>query len=127
MDIEKLEPEVFFQKMYAREFDAWMAGWSVSIPPDLKQFWYSKLEDAPLNVAGYQNKAADKILDEIESTRSEKLQDELYIKLQDIIYKDNPVTFLYWIDNLMAYNKRIKNFKLTPLGPFHRCWEWSVK
>ncbi len=127
MNIEKLEPEVFFQKMFARELNAWMAGWSVSIPPDLKQFWYSKLDDAPLNVASYQSKAADNLLDEIESTRSGKLRDDLYRKLQTIIYRDKPVTFLYWIDNLMAYNKRITNFKLTPLGPFQKCWEWSVR
>ncbi len=127
INIEKLEPEIFFQKMFARELNAWMAGWSVSIPPDLKQFWYSKLEDAPLNVASYQSKAADKVLEEIESTRSEKFKDELYKKFQEIIYKDNPVTFLYWINNLMAYNKRIKNFQLTPLGPYHRCWDWSVR
>ncbi len=127
MNIEKLEPEVFFQKMFARELNAWMAGWSVSIPPDLKQFWYSKLDDAPLNVASYQNKTADNLLDEIESSRSENVKDELYKKFQEIIYKDNPVTFLYWIDNLMAYNKRIKNFQLTPLGPFHHCWNWSIR
>jgi peptide/nickel transport system substrate-binding protein len=124
--IEKLEPEVFFQKMFNRELEAWVAGWTVPIPLDLKAFWYSKLADAPLNVAGYQNKAADEFLEKIEACPNRDEKNILYKKLQEIIYKDNPVTFLFWDDKLIAFNKRIENLSASPLGIFNRCWNWST-
>ena len=124
--IEKLEPEVFFQKMFNRELDAWVAGWTVSIPLDLKSFWYSKLLDAPLNVASYQNKTMDELLEKIEVSQNGDEKNVLYKKLQEVIYKDNPVTFLFWDDKLIAYNTRIQNLNASPLGVFHNCRNWST-
>ncbi|MHB1686716.1 MAG: ABC transporter substrate-binding protein [Ignavibacteriaceae bacterium] len=124
--IESLEPQVFFEKMFAHEFNAWMAGWSVAIPLDLKSFWYSDLKNTPLNVSGYQSKAADLILNQIEREKSSRQRNQLYKKFQELIYKDNPVTFLYWVDNIVAYNSRIKNINITPLGAAYHCWNWSV-
>jgi peptide/nickel transport system substrate-binding protein len=124
--IEKLEPEVFFQKMFNRELTAWVAGWTVPIPLDLKVFWYSKLSETPLNVTSYQNNDADKLLEKIELTQNPEERNAFYKKLQEIIYKDNPVTFLFWDDKITAYNKRIKNITASPLGIFHNCWNWST-
>jgi len=125
--LDKMEPEVFFQKMYNREFNAWMAGWSVPIPVDLRTYWYSNLNETPMNVYGYKDKAVDLLLNKIENERSNSIKDINYKKIQQLIYQDEPVTFLYWIDNIIAYNKRIQNMSNTPLGPLHRCWDWSIK
>jgi peptide/nickel transport system substrate-binding protein len=124
--IEKLEPEVLFQKMFNRELNAWIAGWTVPLPLDLKSFWYSNLNDAPLNVASFQNKTADELLNKIEHSQNIDEKNTLYKKLQEVIYNQNPVTFLFWDDKLIAYNKRILNLNASPLGVFHRCWNWST-
>ncbi len=50
----------------------------------------------------------------------------LYKKFQEIIHEDEPATFLYWIDDIVAYNKRIKNITISPLGAVQKCWEWKV-
>ena len=125
--LEKIEPEVFFQKMFARELNAWISGWSVQIPVDMKVLWHSNLDKGPFNVVSFQDKTVDMLLDKIEKEKSEANRDALYKEIQDIIYKEQPVTFLYWIDNIIAYNKRIQNVSITPLGPLDDCWEWSVK
>ena len=125
--IQSLEPEVFFGKMFDRKFNAWMAGWSVAIPLDLKPYWYSDLENTPLNIVSYQNKKADILLNKIINEKSAKVKDELTKKFQQVLFNDHPETFLYWIDNIVAYNKRIKNINITPLGAVIHCWNWSVK
>jgi ABC-type transport system substrate-binding protein len=112
--------------MFAHELNVWMAGWSVPIPLDLKSQWYSDLKNTPLNVYGYQSKAADALLNQIGQEKSSQQRDQLYKKVQELIYKDNPVTFLYWVDNIVAYNKRIKNISITPLGNVEHCWNWSI-
>ncbi len=124
--IKSMEPQVFFGKMFDKDFNAWMAGWSVPIPLNLKPYWDSNLEDNVLNVASFQNKQVDTFFNKIDNERSREKRNLLIKKVQDIIYKDEPVTFLYWIDNIVAFNKRINNIHVTPLGAVSHCWNWSV-
>ncbi len=125
--IETLEFGVYNDKMYGHELNAWIGGWVVPIPITLRPFWYSELTKTPLNVIGYQNKAVDLLLNKIEKTGLQSKKNELVKKFQNILYKDNPVTFLYLIDDLVAYNNRIKNIEINPLGYLHHCWNWSFK
>ena len=68
----------------------------------------------------------DKYLERYKKVKSKKIKSVLAKKIQVLIQKDQPVTFLYWIQNLIAYNKRIQNVKITPLEPIHYSWNWSV-
>jgi peptide/nickel transport system substrate-binding protein len=121
---ESLEPGVFFEKMFSRQFDAWLAGWSIPIPLDLKQFWHSDLERTMLNVAGFQNTHADILLDSLQKNIIGEKKNILFKKLQQIFLLEQPVTFLFWIDKLVAYNKDIKNISANPYGLVHHCWKW---
>jgi peptide/nickel transport system substrate-binding protein len=124
---EPLEPGVFAEKMFSHKLNAWLAGWSVPIPLDLKPYWFSDLTLAPFNLSGYKNTDADELLEKIEKSKAGNDKNILYQKFQKILYEDNPVTFLYWVDNIVAYNNRLENIKITPLGSVHHCWYWSVK
>jgi len=124
---EPLEQGVFLDKMFTHKLDAWLGGWSIPIPLDLKLYWYSNLALAPLNITGYKNDRADELLDKIEKAKSDSDKNKLFKELQSVLADDCPVSFLYWIDNITAYNQRVQNIHITPLGPINRCWEWSVK
>ncbi len=54
-----IEPGVFFENVFARKYDAWMAGWEIAVPLDLKPNWYSDFDAAPNNLYCYQNKEID--------------------------------------------------------------------
>jgi len=124
--VESLEPGVFFEKVFNREFNAWMAGWFVPIPLTLKPYWHSDLSMNQLNLVAYQNKEVSSLLEKFERERYGMVKDSLSKKFQEIIYNDCPVTFLYWIDNIIAYNKKIKNLTTSPLGPMHQPWNWRI-
>jgi peptide/nickel transport system substrate-binding protein len=123
---EPLEAAVFFEKMFNRELNSWIAGWSVPIPPDLKSYWYSGLDEAPFNIVSFRNSYADVILDKLEKEKDITAKNELFKEIQYLFYNENPVTFLYWIDNVAVYNRRIKNAEATPLGAIHNMWEWEI-
>lgn len=125
--IEPLEYGVYNERMYGHKLNAWIGGWVVPIPITLKPFWSSDLSRTPLNVFGFQNEEIDSILSRVEKTASREENNEAVKKFQEILYKNYPATFLYWIDNIVAYNKRIKNLKINPLGYLHHCWEWAAK
>ena len=126
MNVEQLEMGVFLDNVFGKKVNAWMASWYVPIPIDLKPYWYSDLETTPMNLAGYQNKNVDKLLDEMEKKVSEKKLNDLYFRFQQILHKDEPVTFLYWMDDIVGCNKRIKNADINPLGVVQKCWNWSI-
>ncbi|PJB00075.1 MAG: hypothetical protein CO128_01550 [Ignavibacteriales bacterium CG_4_9_14_3_um_filter_30_11] len=126
IEVKKIDLQVLMPKLFAKEIDAWMLGWVVGMPLDMYIFWHSSSDASQLNFASYNNKTVDKYLEQYKSTKSEKLKDELAKKIQTLINNDQPVTFLYWIRNLVAYNKRIQNLKITPLEPIHYSWNWTV-
>ncbi len=126
VSIQPQEPNVFFNNMFGKKLEAWIAGWVVPIPIDLKPYWHSDLEKNIANCTGYRNKMVDKLLEKLETGVDDNTEVEIYRKIQKLIHTDQPVTFLFWINNISAYNKRIKNISIDPLGTVQRCWEWKT-
>ncbi|MFA6597066.1 MAG: ABC transporter substrate-binding protein [Ignavibacteriaceae bacterium] len=125
MNIEQLELGMLIDRINTKSVDAWMASWIIPIPLDLKFSWYSNLATTPMNFPSYQNKELDALLDKLETKISRQQKNEIYKKIEALLYRDQPVTFLYWIDNIVAYNKKIKNIDVTTLGTIHHCWLWQ--
>lgn len=126
MDVEQLEMKVFQKDIINKKVNSYMASWYVPIPIELKPFWYSDLESTPMNLVSYQNTNIDHLLEEMAKKISDKQLNELYFKFQRIIHEDEPVTFLYWMDDIVGFNKRIKNMEINPLGVIQKCWNWSI-
>ncbi len=126
VSIERQEPNVFFNNMFSKKLGAWIAGWVVPIPIDLKPYWFSDFETYFANCVGYQNNDVDQLLLELENGTTKEREVENYRKIQELIHQDQPVTFLFWIDNITAYSKNIKHISIDPLGTVQRCWEWRL-
>ncbi|NWF49331.1 MAG: hypothetical protein HXY49_02170 [Ignavibacteriaceae bacterium] len=124
--IELLETGAFIDRLLAREFDAWLSGWTIPIPANLNPYWNSDQEEGIFNFSSYSNSSVDSILKKLETKITEEKKAELYKILQSIFYKDEPVTFLFWVDNIIASNKKIENVEFTPLGYLAKAWKWKV-
>lgn len=124
--IEFLEPAVIFPKMFKGELNAWIAGWGVPIPLNLKPYWYSDKKVAGANVCNFRNKEIDIILDKLGTKIPGDERHELLKRFQKIMSNEQPVVFLFWIDNMVGFNKRIKNIPINPLGVVQKCWTWSI-
>ena len=125
--IETMEMGTFINKLFDHELDAFMAGWTIPIPIDLKPYWYSNFEKGPLNLVGFKNSEVDKLLDEIENVKSYDKKVDLYKRIQQLFHQFEPTTFLYWMDVKTAYNSKIQNIKIDPLGAMQHCWEWRIQ
>jgi peptide/nickel transport system substrate-binding protein len=124
--VETVEPQVFWSGVFAKKYDAWVAGWMVPIPLNLKPYWHSDLKNNAVNLVSYQNKEADRLLEKAESKISKDELNKTYKEFLSILYDDAPVTFLFWKDNIVAYNKKISGVAVSPLGVVHKCWNWSI-
>ena len=127
VNIEKQETGSFFQKAFSNQFNAWIAGWVVPIPIELKSYWNSDLKQAPFNLTGYGNPEVDSLLNEMDKRIPRQKRIKIFRRIQKILHHDQPVSFLYWKDNVVAYNSRINNIQITPIGPIYDCQKWEIK
>ena len=127
VEIEILETSLFFNNLFEKKFDAWIAGWTVPLDLDLEAFWGSNLNENFFNVCSYQNFEVDRIFSELRKVKSLEEKKNLIHRFQKILQNDQPVTFLYWIDNIIAYNKKLKNTKINPIAYTNRIWEWYIE
>ena len=125
-NIKELESGTFIDGLFNREYDAWIAGWTVPVPIDLNPYWSSDPDIGFLNFSTYRGNEKDTILERIQKNLPEKEKVKLYKKLQEIFHVDEPVTFLYWFDNIIAYNKRISQIEFSILGLVKNASEWNV-
>ena len=125
-NIKELETGTFIDGLFNGEFDAWIAGWTIPVPIDLNPYWNSNPEIGFLNFSAYQNDEKDYILEKLQTNLSEKEKVKLYKSLQEIFHYDEPVTFLYWFDNIIAYNKKISRINFSILGLVKNAQDWSL-
>jgi peptide/nickel transport system substrate-binding protein len=125
--IETIELNKLIDNLFNKSMDAWVAAYYIQIPLEYKMIWYSDLDAAPFNFVSYQNKDLDFIIDALGKKISYEKEVELHKQLQEIIYADQPVTFLYWIDNIVAVNNKVKNYEINPLGVIQHVWDWRLK
>lgn len=127
VSVEKMEMGSFIQKLFSKQFDAWIAGWSVPIPIDLAPYWRSDLGTAMFNLSSYNNKTVDQLLNKLETNipKHEKIQ--VYKNILGQLHDDEPVSFLYWVDKIVVYNTRIKDININPLGPMNEVWKWKIR
>ncbi len=94
---DRIEWSVFLQKhVNVGNFDALVLGWSMGIDPDLYQIWHSsQTGDYQLNFVNYKNPIADDLIVRIRQEYNEQKQIQLCRRLHEIIFDDQPYTFLY--------------------------------
>lgn len=123
---ETIELNKLIDNLFNKNMDAWIAAYYIQIPLEYKMIWYSDLEAAPFNFVSYRNKDVGILIDKLGQKLSRDKEIELHKQLQGIIYSDQPITFLYWIDNIVAVNKKIKTFEVNPLGVIQHVWDWRL-
>ncbi|MDH3268913.1 MAG: ABC transporter substrate-binding protein [Ignavibacteria bacterium] len=126
VNVQMLETGAFVERLMKRDFNAWIAGWTIPIPIDLNPYWNSDQDIGFLNFSSYQNNEKDEILENFQQRLTESEKTKLYKELQNIFQEDEPVTFLYWFDNIIAYNKRIAKINFSMLGLVKNAWEWKI-
>jgi len=120
---------LMLQKLRKKDFDATILGWAMGWKDDPYQIWSGNQADVPesSNAIGYRNPEVDRLIDELRITMDRDKQIEIYHKIHDLIYDDQPYTFLYSEKATAGYDARIQNVKFYKIRPCvdHREW-WAT-
>lgn len=110
-----------------KKYDAFLSGWTVQIPLNLDNFRDPVSEKGMFNFSGYNNQEVNDLLANLNPSDSESKKFSTYKSISKIFKETEPVTILFWVDNIIVYNKRIKNLKISPLGLYNDAWAWRVE
>jgi peptide/nickel transport system substrate-binding protein len=126
----KVRPvQVEFTSLIARadagDFDAVLWAWEDATKIDLTGIWTTSLPgEASNNFIGYSNPEVDRMIavarEEPDYTRAKALLDHI----QEAIVADQPVTFLYEADRLVAINRAIEGADINAAGVFFNIDDW---
>lgn len=110
-----------------RNFDAVILGWSLSPDPDQYNIWHSS-QTGPreFNFLTYENAKVDAALDAARRTFDREKRKQQYDIMQEEIYKDVPMVFLYAPYSLPVMHKRFHGIKPAPAGIGYNSEHWYV-
>jgi len=127
VQIEQVERSVFWKDLMQKKYDAWIAGFSVPLQMQLDEIWGSDLRQSPFNLVSFRNRRVDEILKEAKRIQKETDHAAAWKEFQVILYNEQPCTFLYWLNGLVAVNRRVHGTDIGVLGTLHHAWEWHVE
>ena len=109
----------------AGDFDAVLWAWEEATKIDLTSTWSTPSPgQGSNNFIGYSNPEVDRLIavarEEPDYTRAKVLLD----RIQEAIVADQPVTFLYEANRLVAINRRIEGADINAAGVFFNIDDW---
>jgi len=128
MDISQIEKDVIKK----RDYESLLFGEVLTLIPDPYPFWHStQKKDPGLNLAIYQNKKIDKLLEDARQTLDEKERKENLEKFQDLLIGESPAVFLYNPNYLYFVSDKIKGADggiiADPSKRFNNIENWYIK
>jgi peptide/nickel transport system substrate-binding protein len=114
-----------------RDFDAIVAGGGagVTIDPDQTSLWASSEYPDGGNFVHYTNPAVDQALQQGRTAAGcdSAARKPFYAQFQQLIADDQPFTFLYAANSILAYNKRLQNVQASSWIGSAPYVGWSAK
>lgn len=126
VDIERVESSIYMQRLYSKQFDAFLGGWKLSYVPDLTFAFHSSQSVSGDNFISYNNPKMDQLLTSTFSTSPMDIQ-ESYAELQQFIAEENPYISLYFRNGALITKKKITGtIKPNPLNVYANIEEWQL-
>jgi len=116
MEINRYEWAVFVQKLNSRDFDAVTLSWSLGYNEDPYDLWHSSQMEAGFNFVGFRDAEADSIMERGRREFDEARRTALFSRLDRIIYREQPYTFMFCSPALVVVSKRFGNVVVHRAG-----------
>ncbi len=132
VEVESLPPSILQQAIKDRNYQMLLFGEILNLDPDLFSLWHSSQKRDPgLNIALYDNKNADTLLEDARKTLNPLDRFKKYQEFQKLAIEDIPALILYSPYYLYGHSKKIKGFDnqtiATPADRFSGIEKWYIE
>lgn len=117
VNVKPTEFTVLQQKQLDKDFDAAFGGWSAGSDPDTSSNIWATGEGR--NFGSYSNPEVDKLFAEGRTELDRSRRAEKYARIQEILWEDQPYTWLYWRNSFYGFSKDLRGYVFSPRGPYH--------
>ena len=116
MNVRPLEATVLQQLTQEKKFQAYFGGWGSGTDPDTSEnIWAT---GAGRNFIGYSNPEVDRLFVEGRRELDRTKRAEKYGRIQEILYEDQPYTWLYWRNSFYGFARDLRGYVFSPRGPY---------
>jgi len=128
MRIRKVDWALMQELMDDKKFDAFTGGWGLSWETDPYQIWHSSQVDVKggSNVIGFKNEEADRIIEELRVTFDRRKRKKLLDRFQEILYNEQPYTFIFSRKYVAIWWDYLKNVKFGKVSPHELSLPWYI-
>jgi peptide/nickel transport system substrate-binding protein len=117
VNVRPTEFTVLHQKEMDKDFDAALGGWGTGSDPDTSVNIWGTGEGR--NFGSYSNPEVDRLFAEGRTELDRSRRAEKYARIQEILWEDQPYTWLYWRNSFYGFSKDLRGYVFSPRGPYH--------
>lgn len=122
----QIEFNTLAKQTMSGQFEASMMGYTIDTSLDLRSNYHSESIPEGSNYPRYHNPQVDHLIDTAAAQPDLKAELPYLYQVQEIVHREQPVTFLWESQRLTAVNKRVRNVHPTPTFSFFNLKEWWV-
>lgn len=121
LDIRTFEFATFFSDVVHGAFQMYGLRWiGGNEDPDIFEYAFHSSRFPPngANRSYYSNPEVDALIDRARREVDPAVRKPLYARVQQILAEQLPYIDLWYLDNVLVHNKRVRNLKLNPAGNY---------
>jgi peptide/nickel transport system substrate-binding protein len=117
VNVRPVEVTALQEMMQKKSFQACFSGWGSGTDPDSSENIWRTGEMR--NYCGYSNPEVDRLFTEGRRELDRARRAEKYARIQEILYEDQPYTWLFWRNSFYGFSKSLRGYVFSPRGPYH--------
>jgi peptide/nickel transport system substrate-binding protein len=126
-NIRTMEFRTVVDRLFAFDYDGCLLGWATATKPDITTHWHSSaIPPNGYNISGYQNPEVDRLIDEAKVELDRERARALWSRVQRVIYRDQPFTFLLIPYEVTALDGRFCGVEPNAISFFYNLRDWRV-
>ncbi len=123
----QLEFNTFVSQVRGGTYEAAVVGYTLDTSLDMTTTFHSRSIEEAANDMSYRNPEVDRLL-ETAASQPDILAARPHLnRIQQILHRDQPLTFLWESKRLTAVNRRVRNVKPTVAWAFFNLKEWWIQ
>jgi peptide/nickel transport system substrate-binding protein len=129
MEIRVLDFPALLDRLHRHDYQAALSGWILTPDPDPASFFHSNPALGSSNYVGYSSPEMDRLLEEGRHTFAPEARRSVYQRVQALLHRDQPYTFLFFPLQRVALDRRFHGVQASagsPLRAYPGVVRWYV-
>lgn len=123
VNIKPVEWTTLLKELREKNFEAYIGGWSTPPYVDPYPVFHSAATQL-FNYGSYANPRVDELITKGSEELNPQKAAQIWKEFQELVYADQPYTFLFWIDRVVAVNRRFANVTPNALSALYNVEKW---